>query len=109
MSCATLTLNRRSLFEATFIYKDPSGVPIDLTGLVDDAEFILYDGDFTILVSSMAENDITATLAEGRFDLLIPQPDVDLLDFRKARFQFRIRWITKGWQELGDGEVILDD
>lgn len=104
-----LTLNRRSIFEATFIYKDSNGVPVNYTGLVGDAEFIIHDGDTILYTASVTGGEVTLTPEEGRFDLLIPEADINLLDFRRAEFQFRINWNDKGWQEIGDGTVIIDE
>lgn len=106
---STLTLNRRSIFEATFIYKDSNNVPVNYTGLVSDAEFILHDGDTILYTASVVSGEVTLTPEEGRFDLLIPEADIDILDFRRAEFQFRIKWDAKGWQEIGDGTVIIDE
>ena len=109
MTCESLTIPRESLFEATFIYKDPMGVPINLTGLVDNAEFTLISGDVILWTGTVLSGDVTPVLSEGRFDLLIPEADLDLLDFSRASFRFRLHWITKGWQSLATGTVIFDD
>lgn len=109
MGSQFLQINRKSLFEATFIYKDSNNVPVDLTGLVNDAEFRIYDGDTDIYTASVVSGQITPTLAQGRFDLLIPEAAVNLFTFRRAEFQFRLSWTSKGWQEIGEGDVILDE
>lgn len=110
MTCQTLELERNSLFEATFIYKDSNQVPVDLTGLVNDADFTIHDGNGTDLwVGSVTSTHITPTYGVGQFALLIPESVIDTLTFSRAKFRFRIKWITKGWQSLGDGDVIFDD
>lgn len=110
MTCEPLRLERDSLFEATFVYKDSNRVPVDLTGLVNDADFTISDGLGNMLwQGSMTSTHITATLAQGRFDLLIPETIIDGFDFDRAKYRIRIKWISKGWQSLGDGDVIFDD
>lgn len=104
-----LRLKRDSLFEAAFIYKDSYGAPVDLTGLVDDADFTVLYGSESLLVKSLTLGGVTADLDQGRFDLLILEDDIDTLTFQSADFRFRIHWIDKGWQTLGDGRVIFDD
>lgn len=110
MSCDPLRLERDSIFEAVFVYKDSNRVPVNLTGLIDDADFTISDGlGNTLWQGSMTSTHITATLAEGKFELLIPEIVIDDLEFDRAKYRVRIKWITKGWQSLGDGDVIFDD
>lgn len=110
MNCEPLRLERESIFEAVFVYKDSNRVPVNLTGLVDDADFTISDGmGNTLWQGSMTSTHITATLAEGKFSLLIPEAVIDGFGFDRAKYRVRIKWITKGWQSLGDGDVIFDD
>lgn len=109
MTCQpSLTLQRQSLFEATFIYKSSDNVAIDLSGQVDDADFTIY-GYTDLWVGSVTLADITASYGVGQFTLLIPEADIDLLTFKQARYRFRIHWIVKGWQTLANGVVIFDE
>lgn len=105
----SLLLKRQSLFEATFVYKDPNNVVIDLSGQVDDADFTIHAGNTTLWTGSVISADIIASYGLGSFALLIPEADLDLLDFRQAKYRFRIHWIVKGWQVLASGVVIFDD
>lgn len=104
-----LELKRDSLFEAVFYYRGPRGETIDLTGLVDDAEFTILMGEVPVLTKSVLTSGITALLELGRFDLLILEADIDQLDFQSADYRFRIHWLSKGWHTLGNGRIIFDD
>lgn len=110
MTCQPLKLERNSIFESSFVWKDSNSVPIDLTGLADGADFTIHDGlGVELWVGSVASLHITPFYSEGRFDLLIPELVIDDFEFNRAKYRFRIKWITKGWQSLGDGDVIFDD
>lgn len=104
-----LELEAGSLFEASFLYRDTSNIPINLTGLVDNADFVIKQGTSVLWTGTMSPAaGVTATLATGRFDLLIPEAVVSAFTFRQVKYRFRIRWILKGWQSLADGQMILD-
>jgi hypothetical protein len=110
MTCELLKLERNSLFEATLAYKDSNNVPVDLSGSASNADFTIHDGQGTNLwVGSVTTGEITADYPNGSFVLLIPEVDVDDFDFDRAKYRFRIDWITKGWQSVADGDVIFDD
>jgi len=109
-TCEPLRLERNSIFESTFLYKDSYRVPVDLTGLVNDADFTISDDQGVDLwVGSVTSGEITPLYDEGRFELLISELVIDEFDFNRAKYRFRIKWISKGWQSLGDGDVIFDD
>lgn len=110
MTCDRVELEHNSLFEAVLIYKDSHNVPVDLTGSVDDADFTIGDGDSNdIWVGSVSTGYMTPDYPNGSFTLLIPESVIDTFDFERARFRFRVKWITKGWQSIGDGDVIFND
>lgn len=105
----TLDIEPNSLYEVSFLYRDDSDIPINLTGLVDNADFTIHQGATTIWTGSMnPASGVTPILAQGRFDVLIPDTITALFAFSRVKYRFRIRWISKGWQSLADGVVTLD-
>lgn len=102
-----MELERNSLYDFVVVYA-VAGSPLNLTGLIDDADITLSDGPEVIWTSDMA-GSISATLVEGRFDILIPESAVDDFTFSQAKYRFRIKWVDKGWQSLVDGKVVFSD
>lgn len=64
---ARLSAIRGDDFQRTFIWKDPEGEPIDLTGYV--VLFSVTDGDTT--TNYTGGDGVTITEDEGRMDVLI--------------------------------------
>jgi hypothetical protein len=104
MSCKDLYLHRESFFQHVFTYSKGS----NLAGLVDSAEMQIYDGDMIRWIGVIPD-EITADYPNGKFTVIIPESDVDIMDFDQARYRFRIRWIGKGWEVLEEGKLILTD